>query len=190
MPGTSTNIPISPPTLALFIAYLFDHHYASSTVNSYVSAIGYSHKLAGLHDPTKSFFINQMLKGYGKIGCRLDSRLPITLPILHRIVWATSHLSDSFFNTCRFQAMCLFAFYTSERLYRQLGQYGKFTGVCWLLSREPEPAAQLLLKTIEKIIFSEGFLGEQTSVGQLDYFIKKVKVGQHIIKEVSALTTG
>ena len=116
LPGTSTNIPISPPTLALFIAYLFDHHYASSTVNSYVSAIGYSHKLAGLHDPTKSFFINQMLKGYGKIGCRLDSRLPITIPILHRIVWATSHLSDSFFNTCRFQAMCLFAFYTFARV--------------------------------------------------------------------------
>lgn len=116
LPGTSTNIPISPPTLALFIAYLFDHHYASSTVNSYVSAIGYSHKLAGLHDPTKSFFINQMLKGYGKIGCRLDSRLPITLPILYRIVWATSQLSDSFFNTCRFQAMCLFAFYTFARV--------------------------------------------------------------------------
>ena len=116
LPGTSTNIPISPPTLALFIAYLFDHHYASSTVNSYVSAIGYSHKLAGLHDPTKSFFINQMLKRYGKIGCRLDSRLLITLPILHRIVWATYRLSDSFFNTCRFQAMCLFAFYTFARV--------------------------------------------------------------------------
>ena len=77
-----------------------------------------------------------------------------------------------------------------ERLYRQLRQYGKFTGVCWLLSREPEPAAQLRLKTIEQIIFSEGFLGEQTSVGQLDYFIKNVKVRQDIIKEVSALTTG
>ena len=116
LPGTSADIPISPPTLALFIAYLFDHHYASSTVNTYVSAIGYSHKLAGLHDPTKTFFINQMLKGYGKIGFRLDSRLPITLPILHRIVWATSQHADSFFNTCQFQAICLFAFYTFARV--------------------------------------------------------------------------
>jgi len=88
LPGTSADIPISPPTLAVFIAYVFDRHYASSTVNTYVSAIGYSHKLSGLPDPTKIFFINQMLKGYGKIGFRLDSRLPITLPILHRIVWA------------------------------------------------------------------------------------------------------
>ena len=77
-----------------------------------------------------------------------------------------------------------------EWLYRQLRQYGKFTGVCWLLSREPEPAAQLPLKTIEEIIFSEGFLREQTSLEQLEYLIKNVKVGQDIIKEVSALTTG
>ena len=70
LPGTSVDLPISPPTLALFIAYLFVRHYASSTINTYVSAIGYSHKLAGLPDPTKTFFINQMLKGYGKIGFR------------------------------------------------------------------------------------------------------------------------
>ena len=77
-----------------------------------------------------------------------------------------------------------------EWLYGQLRQYGKFTGVWLLLRRESEPASQLSLKTIEEIIFSEGFLGEQTSVGHLDCFIKNVKVGQDIIKEVSALTTG
>lgn len=115
MPGTSADILISPLTLALFIAYLFYRHYASSSVNNYVSAIGYSHKLAGLPDPTKAFFINQIL-GYGKSGFRLDSRLPITLPILHRIVWAASQLVASFFKTCRFQAMCLFAFYTFARV--------------------------------------------------------------------------
>ena len=75
-------------------------------------------------------------------------------------------------------------------LYRQLREYGKFTGVCWLLSAEPEPAAQLPLQTIEEIIFSEGFLGEKTSMGQLEYFIKNVKIGQDIIREVSVLTTG
>ena len=116
LPGTRADIPISPSTLAFFIAYLFDRHYAPSTVNTYVSAIGYSHKLAGFQDPTKTFFINQLLKGYGKIGFRLDSRLPITLPILHRIVWAASQLADSLVNTCRFQAICLFAFYTFARV--------------------------------------------------------------------------
>ena len=76
-----------------------------------------------------------------------------------------------------------------EWFYHQLRQYGKFTGVCWRLCREPEPAAQLPLKTIEEIIFSESFLGEQTSLGQLEYFIRNVKVGEDTAKEVSALTT-
>ena len=44
---TSAGIPISPPTLALVIAYLFDRHYASSAVNTFVSDISYIHKLAG-----------------------------------------------------------------------------------------------------------------------------------------------
>jgi len=46
-----------------------------------------------------------------------------------------------------------------EWFYHQLPQYGKFTGVCWLLCSEPEPAAQLPLKTIE--LLSNGtVLGE------------------------------
>ena len=85
-----------PATLALFIVYLFDQHYAPSTVNTYVSAIGYNHKLADLPDPTITFLFSQMLKGYGKVGIRLDSSLPITLSILHRFISAASQLDDSF----------------------------------------------------------------------------------------------
>ena len=73
-------------TLALFVAHLFNRRYDSSTVNTYVSAPGYFHRSAGLRDPTKTFYISEMLKGYGKIGYKLDSRLPITLPILVRIM--------------------------------------------------------------------------------------------------------
>ena len=95
---------------------MYDHKYASSTVSTYVSAIGYSHKLSGLPDPSKAFYVLQMLKGYGKIGTRMDNRLPITLPILHRIITASSQLFDSPFDTSQFQAMCLFAFYSFSRI--------------------------------------------------------------------------
>ena len=116
LPGTSAAIPLSPSTVALFIAHLYHRKYAPSTVQTYVSALGYSHKLAGFSDPTKVFFILQMLKGYGKSGSRLDSRLPITLPILHKIVRASTQIVDSPYNTCQFQAMCLFAFFTFSRV--------------------------------------------------------------------------
>jgi len=99
--GVSVALPIPPPNLALFIAYLFDNHYAPSTVSTYVSALGYSHKLSGFPVPSRVFFIIQMLKGYGKLGARLDSRLPITLPILHKIIAAASRFSCSkYFKPC------------------------------------------------------------------------------------------
>ena len=116
MPGVPGTLPVPPPTLALFIAYMFDHKYAPSTVNTYVSALGYCHKLAGFFDPTKIFFIIQMLKGYGKIGSRLDSRPAITLPILQRIVMSAIHLSDSHYNICQFRAMCSLAFFAFLRV--------------------------------------------------------------------------
>ncbi len=68
---------------------MFQRNYAASTANTYVSALGYSHRLAGVHDPTKVFWVIEMLKGYGKLGSRLDTRLPITLPILRSILQQT-----------------------------------------------------------------------------------------------------
>ena len=116
LPGISATLPISPPVLALFIANMYDRHYAPSTVNTYVSALGYCHKLSGLSDPTKVFFIVQMLKGYGKLGSRLDSRLPITLPILHRLLDSAVQFCHTPYDTCLFRAMCSLAFFACMRV--------------------------------------------------------------------------
>ena len=105
------GLPVSPSVLALFIAYLFNLNYAPSTVNTYVSAIGYSHRLSNLPDPTRVFYIVQILKGYGKKGFRLDSQLPITLPILNRIIKASPHIYGSLYQICQFKAMCSMAFF-------------------------------------------------------------------------------
>ena len=114
--GVSMALPIPPSNLAVFVAYLFDNHYAPSTVSTYVSALGYSHKLSGFPDPSQTFFIIQMLKGYSKLGAHLDSRLPITLPILHKTIAASSRFSCSKYQICQFQAMCSIAFYAFLRV--------------------------------------------------------------------------
>ena len=115
-PGVKVILPISVPHLALFIAYLFDRNYAASTANTYISAVSYSHKLFSLPDPTKVFFLVQMLKGYGKLGTCIDGRLPITLPILHQILYLASDLSLSPYELCLFRAMCSLAFYAFLRV--------------------------------------------------------------------------
>ena len=98
------------------IAYLVEHKYAPSTVKTYVSALGYFHKLRNLPDPAGAFIIVQMLRGYGKTGMRADTRLPITLPVLHKILMTVPQLSGPPYNICLFKSMCLFAFYAFARV--------------------------------------------------------------------------
>ena len=110
------SLPLAPSSLALFIAFLYQHNYAASTANTYVSALGYSHRLAGVSDPTKVFFIGEMLKGYGKTGSRLDTRLPITLHILNQIMLVSSSISCTTYQSCMFKAMCAMAFFAFLRI--------------------------------------------------------------------------
>ena len=113
----NASLPIAPATLALFVAYLFANHYAISTVNTYVSAIGYYHRLASLKDPTKTFYIIEMLKGYGRINHTLDSRIPITLPTLIRIKMQVSgSVCASQYQSCMFKAMCSLALFDFLRI--------------------------------------------------------------------------
>ena len=95
---------------------MYQNNYAASTTNTYVSAIGYCHRLAGFHDPTKVFFIMEMLKGYGKLDFRVDTRLPITLPILKQILKVSSSTASSPYRACLFNAMCTTAFFAFLRI--------------------------------------------------------------------------
>ncbi len=109
--SASVHLPISSSNLGLFIAYLFQRNYAASTANTYVSALGYSHRLVGVHDPTTVFWVKEMLKGYGKLGSRLDTRMPITLPILRSILRQTPTICGSDYRRSLFTAMCTTAFF-------------------------------------------------------------------------------
>lgn len=77
---------------------MYNRNNAPSTVSSCVSALGYSHKFLGYSDPTKAFFIIQMLKGYNKLGYRLDACLPITLPVLQKLIESSATLLFPSFN--------------------------------------------------------------------------------------------
>lgn len=55
--GIRLALPLQPAFIALFVSHLYSRNYASSTVISYISAIGYVHKLAGVDDPPESAII-------------------------------------------------------------------------------------------------------------------------------------
>ena len=66
----SKNIPVAIPvteqSLFLFIVYMKKQQYAAATITSYVSAIGYVHKLAGTNDPATSFLVKKIFAGHQK----------------------------------------------------------------------------------------------------------------------------
>ena len=57
-----------------------------------------------------------MLKGYNKIGSRLDTHLPITLPILRQIMCAAPSVATTPYECVMFRAMCATAFFAFLRI--------------------------------------------------------------------------
>ena len=76
------------------------------------------------------------------------------------------------------------------RLYEKLKTYGKFTGLCWIMSPEPEPVQPLHISAMEEIIFSEEFLLVQGINDQISFVMDKVKMNDLLIDAVQDLTVG
>ena len=110
---SSLNLPVKPDLLILFIAHLYCRGYTLSKVLTYISAIGYVHRLAGLPDPTESHLIKTALKGYVKLAPSIDKRLPITLPILLQLGNTFHYTLPSLYKIRLFKAMCALAFFAA-----------------------------------------------------------------------------
>jgi len=83
--GFTITLPVSTCQIALFISYLSARKMAPATIMSYMSALGYVHKMRGLTDPTKSFLIQKLLTAIGR-NRKADIRLPISRPVLYELV--------------------------------------------------------------------------------------------------------
>lgn len=83
----STELPIPVANLLNFLTSMQQEGYSSSTLISQVSALSYIQKLFGYQDFSSCFLVKQFLKGLTKVqNNKPDPRLPITLPILIRIL--------------------------------------------------------------------------------------------------------
>ena len=87
--------PASACVLGAFIAHLPSQRYAPVILMTYVSAISYVHKLAGKVDPTQLFVIKKLLVGSKTLSGTPDTRLPIILSILRKMLDATQFIATS-----------------------------------------------------------------------------------------------
>ena len=81
-----------------------------------MSAIVFFHKLFHLPDPTGDFLVRRILLGAHKEFSHVDSRLPITIPILHALCDSTCHVTQTSYHACLFRAIYLFIFHTFLRI--------------------------------------------------------------------------
>lgn len=76
-------------------------------------------------------------------------------------------------------------------MYERLKKYGKFTGLCWILSPEPiTPTTTLHIPAVEELITSDDFLCLNGITQQRVLLEKKMRLTTTCINSVSTLTVG
>lgn len=107
--------PADATVTALFIQFLASS-YKPASIRTYMAALSYKYKMLNINDPTSSFIVKQTLQGLERLKPSQDSRLPITLPILSRLIIASEHISQSNYEATLMCAMLSTAFFALLRI--------------------------------------------------------------------------
>ena len=108
-----------PPTvsdLVNYVAYMSCQGYAPATVKVYLSGLSYWLKVMGINDLTESFILQKMLKGMDNLYSLADTRKPITLELLIRIMNALTFVCSSVYETMLFRSAFSLAFFALLRV--------------------------------------------------------------------------
>ena len=116
--GITSSFPTSVPVLLLLIAHLKGQNTAPSAISSYISILSFFHKINNHPDPTRSFLVAKTLAGARNLSAKPDARLPVTLPILYRLLQAAPAAMSSFYEISLVNAMMVLAF----RAYLRVGE--------------------------------------------------------------------
>ncbi len=109
--GWTDGWPLNTGEVVAFVAQLCIEGLAASSINTYISAISFVHKINDWADPTSSFIITKLREGCKRLRPQSDSRYPITLPILQRIVSVLPSVCASTYEVILFRAAFLLAFF-------------------------------------------------------------------------------
>ncbi len=77
---------VSSSKVAVFGAHLDLQGYAASTIQTYISAISYNHKLSGYQEPGDTFLIKKTMEAIFRNKPATDPQQPITLHLLKDIL--------------------------------------------------------------------------------------------------------
>lgn len=98
-----------------FIAMLSLEGLSYSTAKLYIAGIGYYCKIKGNNDVTKHFIVSKILEGLKRSsnspGSSSDSRLPVTVSLLTKVVAILPAICTNLFESKLFKAAYCLAFF-------------------------------------------------------------------------------
>ena len=94
-----------------FIAYLSTQGYKSSTARSYVAGISFYIRINNWPDPSESFVVRKMLKGFQRISPVKDTRAPVTLKMLLSFPLSLKNVTSSSYEALLFSTAFSVAFF-------------------------------------------------------------------------------
>lgn len=100
------SLPFSVSLITMFVAFLSD----TGLKATYLSAMGFIHKINGFPDPTDHFLVQKIMTGLRRRQNVFDIRLPITHDILHQLVDALHHIIYLRYNRFLLISMFLLAY--------------------------------------------------------------------------------
>ncbi len=114
----NVTLPVPVNIVCLFVTYL--HVYiqlGSATIATYLSAISFLHKINQMSDPCTNFVVHKLQQACAKRSSATSpGRLPITLPLLHKLLSALPLVQPILFRQILFKAMFLIAFHACCRV--------------------------------------------------------------------------
>ena len=108
--------PSSVADVRAFIAWLSLRHLSPATVASYVSGVGYFHKIHSWPDPTRDYVVSKLLAGCRRDKVGSDRRWPLTIPLLTRLMQILPGVCLDQFEALLFRAVMSCAFFGFMRI--------------------------------------------------------------------------
>ena len=111
----SPSLPLSVDLLLLYIAHMYSTGFASSTISSHCSAIGFVHHINSLPNPSHHPTVLRIIKRLTSTNPP-DIRMPITIGLLGKLLHCLRHTCSSSYQILLFTAMFTTAFFAMLRI--------------------------------------------------------------------------
>lgn len=109
--GLESTWPVPLHQIVSFISYCAEMAYAPSSINLYISAISFKHKINQWFDHTQSFLVKKLLEGCKRQKNHKDNRSPISYDILKEICRHLPNVCRNPYESKLFTAAYTLAYY-------------------------------------------------------------------------------